>query len=176
MSVETEMKIEVSAAELREIRDELERLQARTLFESQAEENLLFDFPDRRLARSGCALRLRRYGGWNILTFKGAVQKDPHFKKREELESKFEDFEIVRKILEQLGLQVCFQYAKRRAQYLLEVGEESVQICLDETPVGSFVEVEGSTEAIHQVARKFDWSPDRYVKRTYVELYRERGS
>ncbi|MFB3903373.1 MAG: class IV adenylate cyclase [Acidobacteriota bacterium] len=172
MHIETEAKFEVTPSDLPRVREELIELGARPLAGPHTEENELYDFPDGRLARSGCALRLRSYAGQSLLTFKGAVQSDPLLKKREEIETRVEQTEPVKKILGRLGLTVSFGYRKTREILLLERGRGLLQVCLDETPVGCFVEIEGDGEGIKQLAARFGWT--QFITKSYIDLYLER--
>jgi len=44
---------------------------------------------------------------------------------------------------------------------------------LDETPVGTFVELEGPAEAIDRAARELGYSKQDYVTKSYLALYLE---
>lgn len=171
--LETEVKISVDPASLLQIRTRLSELGARPLVERAKEENLLFDFPDHRLEREGYALRLRAYGEESLLTFKGKPQEDSRLKEREEVEILVSDGVATRELLCSLGLDVSFRYAKYREILELFLSEEKVVFCLDETPVGTFVEIEGSEAAIDEAAALFGWGSDSFVRTNYVELYRE---
>ena len=70
---------------------------------------------------------------------------------------------------------VCFEYGKYREKFDLAGADDSVEVCIDETPVGCFVEIEGSAASIEKVALDMGWSPDRYIVRNYVDLYSEQG-
>ncbi len=175
MAVETEVKIQVDAEEFAAVRERLLGLGAHCVQQRTHESNLLLDFPDGRLRGRGCALRLRTHGGESLLTFKGAVQSDSEFKKRPEIQTAIGDAETVRLILLELGLQASFQYDKSRQIFELPVSTRTVEVCLDETPVGRFVEIEGEPDAIREAASRFGWSADRFIRRSYVELYAEAG-
>lgn len=170
MALESEVKIEVASEHLPQIRSRLSELGARQLSPAQSETNLLFDFDDQKLRLAGCALRLRSYGNKSILTFKGQIQEHPNLKRREELESRVEDFEQTKTILNALGLTVHFEYSKIRETFALHQGDEGVTICLDQTGVGNFVEIEGSSETIHEVAKKLGWTSDLFIKKSYTEM------
>ena len=92
-------------------------------------------------ARQRCALRIRMENGKSRLTFKGPVQPSM-MKLREELETVVGDGEVLLRIFEELGLQVWFRYEKYREEF----SHEDVIVAIDETPVGVFVEIEGSEQ------------------------------
>ncbi len=172
--LETEVKISVDPfeASLVEIRTRLSKLGAQPLAKRAKEENLLFDFPDHRLEREGYALRLRAYGEESLLTFKGKARTDSRLKEREEIETLVSDGGATRELLLALGLGVSFRYAKYREIHELTLSGEKVVFCLDETPVGAFVEIEGPEAAIDEAAALFGWGSEVFVRTNYVELYR----
>ncbi|MEE8161051.1 MAG: class IV adenylate cyclase [Acidobacteriota bacterium] len=170
MALETEIKVRVSPEDLESIRSRLTDLGADQISPRQQESNLLFDFPDGKLRGSDCALRLRTYGEQVTLTFKAKTQSDPLFKRREELESLVGDAQQIQKILQGLGLDVCLEYSKFREIYRCPVDGKRVDVCLDETPVGTFVELEGSSEDIRKLADRLGWTPDQFIQETYVAL------
>jgi adenylate cyclase class IV len=53
---------------------------------------------------------------------------------------------------------------------------ESTEVCIDETPVGTFVEIEGSAESIEAIASEMGWSKDQFINRNYVDLYKEQNN
>lgn len=173
--IETEVKIRMASEELSTLSERLVEIGAEEVNPPLEESNILFDFPDRRLQKQENALRLRRYGDAAILTFKGDLVADSTYKKREELESHVGDGQAVESILEQLGLEAVLHYGKKRQKLKLTLSHETGLICIDETPVGTFVELEGSEEWISQVADRMGWSPNRFVRKTYIELYRDAG-
>lgn len=86
------------------------------------------------------------------------------------------DFSAMRGILESLGLRIGFRYAKEREKFRLEAEKTSpIELCIDRTPVGCFVEIEGPPADIRRLARELGWSEDDFVIRNYVELYEEKG-
>jgi hypothetical protein len=46
---------------------------------------------------------------------------------------------------------------------------------VDETPLGTFVEIEGPPETIHEAARILGRGPEDYVLESYPDLYRAAG-
>jgi len=71
-------------------------------------------------------------------------------------------------VFRQLGLRAGFRYEKYRTSFRLP----GVHLDLDETPVGAYLELEGSPRAIDRVARDLGYSPRDYIRRTYWDLYR----
>ncbi len=174
MSLETEVKVEIDSSDLEPIRHQLIELGARRVFERGREENFLFDFPKPRLAPSGCTLRLRTYANQTLLTFKEKVQPDSLFKKREELETQVENGEIGCRILQALGLRIQFHYWKFREIYQLSSKHHTASICLDETPVGTFIEIEAPEKTIQTIAKQLGFPPECFIRKGYIEIYRER--
>ena len=176
MALETEVKISITLEDLDRVRARLTQLGAHCLSPRSEEKNLLFDFTDRNLETCGCAVRLRTYGEKTTLTFKGEIQEDPRFKKRQELETSVDDPQAIIKVLEALGMHICFEYSKIREVYTLSVDQDQAEICLDETPVGTFVEIEGSENTFEALASQLGWTPDLFIRRNYVEMYLEARS
>ena len=111
------------------------------------QEDALFDTSDESLRRQGCALRVRSESGRSLLTFKGPTQAS-RMKTREEHETVVSDGDVLTRVLESLGLHVWFRYQKFREEF----AAEDATIALDETPIGTFVELEGGERAIESLA------------------------
>lgn len=173
MSDEIEVKIRISGAMLKGVEEKLLEIGFQPLAESTFETNLLFDFPEGGLERSGCALRLRNYGDKYTLTYKGPKKRDLHMKVRQEIETTVGSFDSARSLLESIGLQVAFEYAKWRRKYEMNWKGSDVEVCIDETPIGVFVEIEGQRESINQIAARLGWNSSDYITDNYVNLYRE---
>jgi adenylate cyclase class 2 len=131
--------------------------------------DVLFDTADQQLRQRGCALRIRFENGAGVLTFKGPVMPGA-MKLREEHESKVEDSAAVRRVLEGLGYRAWFTYEKFREEYELP----EVIAAIDETPVGTFVELEGSEPAILAAAESMGRTPDAFVLASYRTLFLQR--
>ena len=80
---------------------------------------------------------------------------------REELETVVGDGDVVLRVLEELGLQVWFRYEKYREEF----AHEDVIVAIDETPVGVFVEIEGSEAGIASMAQTLGRSARRLSRR-----------
>jgi len=130
------------------------------------QEDCLVDTGDELLRKRRSVLRVRMEIGRSLLTYKGPVQPSP-MKLREERETVVADGETMTYILEQLGLRPWFRYQKYREEF----GCESATIALDETPIGTFVEVEGSEAAITTVAAGLGLGPKDFLVDSYRGLY-----
>jgi adenylate cyclase class 2 len=123
------------------------------------------------LRQRGCALRIRHEDGHGVLTFKGPVTPDL-MKVRDEHETAVDDPASLRRVLEGLGFQPWFTYEKFRTEFTLA----TVVAAIDETPVGTFVELEGSEAGILEAAAKLRRTPDDFVLGSYRALFLERRS
>ncbi len=173
MGIEIGVKIKLNERSLEKVRTQVLALGARQLSKRCKEENFLFDFSDRHLQETGCVLRLRRYGQLLLLTYKGRAGADPLLEKREEWETTIGDFNSMRKTLEKLGLKVRFEYSKYREVFELKSEVGSTKVCIDETPMGCFVEIEGSEATIKELATCLGWTSDCFIRKDYVELYED---
>ncbi len=119
-----------------------------------------------------------------VLTYKGPAVADTaaeaargrRYKVREELEVGVAEADALRGILEALGLRGWFRYEKYRTRYRLPPSQQwaaGLQLELDETPLGVFLELEGPPEAIDQAARLLGYTPADYITRSYGALYLE---
>ncbi len=170
---ETEVKLRVS--NLRTTRKRLEEIGFRLLHARSLEDNFLFDTPDRALRKARSILRLRQYGGKWIVTFKGTPATDSFYKSRLELETEVENPEAIRSIFEALGFRRVFRYQKYRSHYspaqTPRRKKSPFEVALDETPIGNFLELEGSRRRIDQVARELGYSRSDYSTFSYGALY-----
>jgi len=115
---------------------------------------------------------LRMAEGKGVLTFKGPVRFEGNVKSREELQTEVGDAATLRGILERLGFRPKFRYQKRREEFELR----SCTICLDETPIGDFIEVEGEASKIPGALAELGLSASDAVRDSYAGLYaRKRG-
>jgi len=197
MARETEIKLKI--IDLRAFRRALKRIGARLAGPGSGrvhEENLIFDTPQGGLAKHGQLLRIRietpdargKSGRQNskqrvILTFKRPVagsrgdhSGSRHYKVREEIELQVSEAAALAKIFEGLGMSGWFRYEKYRTTFQLPASKawaRGLLIELDETPIGTFVELEGPVEAIDRAAHELGFSKADYVLKNYLLLYME---
>jgi adenylate cyclase class 2 len=146
----------------------LGELGARPLRARRLQDDLLLDTEDGRLQRAGCALRVRRDGNRSAITWKGPVTPGP-MKLREEIETPVGFADEAQRILGALGFAPRFRYQKFREELSLE----GLTVAIDETPVGTFVELEGEEAAISAVAARLGRGPADYVLASYRSLFLE---
>ncbi len=165
-----EVEVKLPAEDLDSVRRRLEEAGARPVAPAHFESNDLYDRGEGDLARTGCALRLRRTAHAAILTFKGPPRFEEGIKKREERETAVSDPEAVDRILAALGFDRTFRYEKRREEWSFE----ACMIALDETPIGNFVEIEGEPPAIRRTMQRLALDSSEAIPYSYAELYRRR--
>lgn len=166
--LETELKLRIPA--VAPIRELLAAMGFRETTPAQSELSVLWD-RNGELAAAGAALRVRRYAGKTILTWKGAVVPDPLLKIRSEEETEVTDGGALEAILAALGFAPVLRMEKTRAVW----EREELIACLDETPFGCFLELEGDAHAIKAAAEHLHLGSDRVERRSYPALFREHG-
>jgi adenylate cyclase class 2 len=165
--LEIEIKLKVHR-EL-EIRDRIARAGGRLLHDREFEDNRVFDFPDQRLLRRGEMLRIRTLERAVILTFKGPGRVEAGKKVREETESLLAPSEAgaLTQIVERIGMAQAFRYQKYRTTWEIK----GLHLTLDETPIGTFLELEGDSGSIDSVAGLLGYTPADYIAASYRDLY-----
>ena len=133
------------------------------------ERNLLFDRLDGALRKAGRVLRVRSKGRQWWLTWKAPASRQGRHKVREELEIETSHGERMTQILGRLGYFPVFEYQKYRTEYQ-RPGRKGLAL-VDETPIGDFLELEGSPAWIDGVAARLGFTPQDYVIESYVALY-----
>ena len=165
-----EIEIKLPARDLDAVRAALRDGGAALKAEKHDETDDLYDDRERRLSASGRALRLRRAAGRVILTYKGPARFQAGAKVREEREVGVADAEEASAILERLGYERRFRYQKRREEWAWE----GCVVALDETPIGTFVEIEGDPTAIRHLVARLGLDPSEAIPYSYAELYTRR--
>ena len=145
------------------------------------ERNTLYDTPGSDLRRSGRLLRVRteipagadwsRPGtGQYVVTSKAPPERTgtkSKYKERLERETAITHPERWPQTLRSLGFRPSFVYEKFRTSFRLP----GLHLDLDETPVGTFLELEGSGKAIDRVAKTLGYSARDYFCGTYWDVY-----
>lgn len=144
-------------------------LGARPLVERTFEDNVLFEQSIAPLKPEGKMLRLRQFAGEATLTFKQPVPGQHRHKVREEHETRVGDSAALVSILEGLGFSRAYRYQKYRTIYQLD----EVHACVDETPLGCFIELEGEPQAIDRAAERLGFRFEQYIRGTYRDLHEQ---
>jgi len=200
MAQETEIKLKIS--DVRAFHRALKRVGARPVGRGTGrvhEENAIFDTPEGGLAKHGQLLRIRtetlegrgkaKARGEKqriVVTFKQPLARPAatesrgtsrgRYKVRDEIEVEVSEVANLTKIFEGLGMSGWFRYEKYRTTFRLASSKawaRDLLIELDETPIGTFVELEGPAPAIDQAAVELGFSKRDYVLKSYLALYME---
>ena len=163
--------------------------------------NVIYDTPQGGLAKHGQLLRIRTETSEDgrretrkarqrtVLTFKQpvpgggqgggferAIGAAGKHKVREELEVEIADAEALGKIFEGLGMRGWFRYEKYRTTMKLPAARNwarDLLIEVDETPIGTYAELEGPPEAIDRMAEALGFQQNEYILKSYLALYLE---
>jgi adenylate cyclase class 2 len=191
-----EIEIKLRIPDIIALRNLLKRLRAREVTPRTHESNTLFDTPKGDLRRRGRLIRIRverlvkksvkkrrneresailTYKGPTLPSKKGAKKGKSSkirapFKIREELETSVASVGQTVSILRALGLRPAFRYEKFRTTYALP-GVRNLKVELDETPVGTYLELEGTIAGIDRGARRLGYTRQDYLTVTYGSLY-----
>jgi adenylate cyclase, class 2 len=197
MAYETEIKLRVTNVE--ELRATLKRMGARTVHRGNGrvhEWNTLFDTARQDLRKRRQLLRIRietpagrvphhrkNAGRAALLTFKGPVAaghsangnsvRRARHKIREEIEFQIADAAKLAEILTALGMHASFHYEKYRTTFELPESKswaKGLKIEVDETPIGTFMELEGPPRALDRAARELGFSKADYILTNYMRL------
>src|SRR5262245_20107063 len=168
-----EIEVKLKIANVPKLRAQIKRLGFHEICHRAFEDNWLLDSPKKMLFKRRCLLRLRQFEGKSILTFKGPRVESAHFKIREELETEVADAATFHQILKRLGLVPVFRYQKYRSLFANEKSgkPKRVLICIDETPIGNYLEIEGQPESIGVMAQQLGYAPQDFITQSYLELY-----
>ena len=200
MAKETEIKLRIT--DVSAFHRALKRMGARCVGPGTSkvlEENVIFDTPQGGLAKHGQLLRIRtetpEVRGKSkksapkqrvILTFKQPATRlavaemegvsHGSYKVRDEIEVELAESGNLTRIFEGLGMSGWFRYEKYRTTFRLPASKawaKGLLIELDQTPIGTFVELEGPAEAIDRAAEELGYSKRNYILKNYLRLYME---
>lgn len=133
------------------------------------EENLVLDSESRTLYNRGLLLRVRRAGKIVTCTSKGPESIGGPHKRREENEFQASDFKAIMAVFETIGFREAFRYEKYRTEFS-RAGEHG-HATLDETPIGAFMELEGSAAWINRTAKLLGFPQATWITLSYARLY-----
>ncbi len=167
-ALETELKLRIPATG--PYRALLEALGFHEVTPAQPEISVLWD-RNGELRSAGSALRTRSYAGQSRLTWKGPKVPDPILKIRPEHETGVNDGASLEAILRALGYAPVMRMEKVRTVW----ERAELEACLDETPFGCYLELEGEPQAIRVAMEGLGLAPDRAEPRSYPELYQAHG-
>ena len=134
--------------------------------ERRLQADAILDTEHATIRNSRCALRVRMEPACCFLTYKGPTQPST-MKLREELETAVADGALVLAMFERLGFRVWFRSEKYREEFSMH----DVVIAIDDTPVGAFVEIEGTDEGIGRAAALLKRGPEDYIVESYRSLF-----
>jgi adenylate cyclase, class 2 len=167
VNFEIEIKLRLPG-NLGKIRRALRDLGFRVCKSRLHEYNVLLDTSNRSLRSHGKLIRVRRVGTHNLLTYKGPSEQG-RYKKRHEIEVVLPDAFKVEQIFNEIGYHPIFRYEKFRTEYAK--APSTGKVLLDETPIGNYLEIEGSPRWIDNTARLLGFSAGDYITRSYGYLY-----
>ena len=162
MPIETEVKIKIDAVE--PVKQRLLEIKAELYKKRALEQDVFFD-NKRKLEKSDQLLRLRD----NILlTYKGPKTLK-QMKVRQEIEVMIDNKNNLVQIFEKLGYIPSGKKEKYRESYVFGM----TKICVDETPMGNFIEIEGTKKSVITAAEKLGFSKKQFIAKTYNALWDE---
>lgn len=187
-----EIEVKLRVADVAKLLRRLRKAGARKLSRVW-EQNTLYDTPKNRFRKKGLLLRLRvmtsldgRGHATGLLTYKGPSlrlegwdrserrmrrpTRGQRYKVREEVEVDVAHPRKMHELLAAVGLLAAFRYEKVRTSYILP-RVTNVKLELDETPIGTFVEMEGAPRQIDRAARLLGYKPAEYITSSYLALH-----
>jgi adenylate cyclase class 2 len=167
-SIETEIKFRVEDSA--KLEEKLQTLGFHLETPRSFESNTLYDTPDRSLRARRELVRIRKYGERWVLTHKrvpdNGVGEDRH-KHRVETETDLSDGAALADVLHAIGLEPVFCYEKWRTEWADSEGH----CVVDETPIGTFAELEGQPEWIDRVATELGVTAEERLTASYGRLF-----
>jgi len=143
------------------------------------EHNTLFDTPTRDLRARREVLRIRQYGTLCTVTHKRLPdQQAPvdttRYKIRIETETIVAEREALAEIFRQIGYIPVFIYEKYRTEWSHSINPNSDtagHLLIDETPIGTYAELEGPTDWIDRTLAELNVDPATSLTDSYGKLF-----
>lgn len=172
-----EIEVKVLNIEREKFESKLISMGAEKVFDSEIEA-LFFDYEDGSLRKARDLMRLRREGERAVLTFKKFIG-DEEVKRMNEYEVTVSDLQVMRRILEFLGLSVFDSMSKHRTSYELDgTYFEFDKYMGSYSHIPEFMEIEAKdSETIQKFARLLDLKPENikpWSTKDLVDYYARR--
>jgi adenylate cyclase class 2 len=170
-----EVEVKISVADAASMRALLRQKGFRVHKPRVFEQNLVLDDAQGSVKARNLLLRLRTAGKTVTCTFKNKEVAGVH-KRREEREFHLDNLAEALAVFEGIGFSPSWKYDKYRTEFARaqEGGEaEPGIVTLDETPIGTFVELEGPARWIDRTAKDLGFSRRDYITASYGALFFE---
>jgi adenylate cyclase class 2 len=138
------------------------------------ESNTLYDTPERGLRASRQILRLREYGDrWTVTHKRQPDDENPaeaessHYKVRIETETTVADGTALAEIFTRMGYSPMFRYEKYRTEW----SQGASHLVIDETPIGTFAELEGPIDWIDRTLVRLGINLADCLTQSYGKLF-----
>jgi adenylate cyclase class 2 len=140
------------------------------------ESNTLYDTPERILRESHQLLRIRQYGAiWTTTHKRHPDDEDPaqttRYKVRIETETTVADGPALAEIFQRLGYAPTFRYEKYRTEWSYPAIQPAGHLVIDETPIGTFAELEGPVDWIDHTLVQLGIDPRVCLTESYGKLF-----
>ena len=144
---------------------------AKPLRPRRLQSDFLLDRELKPLSKHMNTLRIRLDGDHSYVTFKGKPRLGLT-KSREELEALVDDGSTLLLLFERLGFHIWFRYQKYREEFRYG----ALVIAIDESPIGTFIELEGSENDILATATALKRRSVDFILDSYLTLFRQHCS
>ena len=177
--IEVEVKIRLSS--VKEFDDIIKGLSAKFI-DSNVEEDLYFNHPNRNFKNTGEVLRLRQDNRGRVtLTYKAI--RPSAYKSKLEIEVEVNDYQAMLEILKNLGFKPVAKIVKNRRIYEIDFLGNKVHFLLDEVKgLGTFLEIEVMSKNTEEGERllkailsKLNLT-GRIITRSYLEMMLDKNN
>jgi adenylate cyclase class 2 len=165
-----ENEVKLAAPDAENVRSRLREQGFRIVKPRVFEQNTVLDDDAGSLRSRNLLLRVRTAGEIITCTFKGKELAGAH-KRREEREFRVDDLKECLALFHGIGYAPSLRYEKYRTEFARE-GDAGVAM-LDETPIGTFMELEGPARWIDRTAKELGFSRADYIPASYSRLFAE---
>jgi adenylate cyclase, class 2 len=143
------------------------------------EHNTLYDTPARDLRSRRQVLRIRQYGALCTVTHKRQPDEQApvdttRYKVRIETETIVAEGPALAEIFQQLGYSPTFIYEKYRSEWSQTISDDATNLAhlvVDETPIGTYAELEGPTAWIDRTLAELAIDPAICITDSYGKLF-----